>query len=193
MNLPARLAILLLAAWAATLPRDAAAATTKHVHSDAAGGDFIITCDAGPITADYTAKTESGIPLTDPYAVERGADKGLVRLMSEGGRRAMRYVVPHARIRAIVRVKADQTIPDWADLIFTRTGLTLVHTATANAGIFTDSDVYQLPYGQLPYGQLPYGPAGGIDKAGLKDAPDLLRMLDLGLQVYDPRKVACQP
>jgi hypothetical protein len=87
-----------------------AAAVTKHVHSDAADSDFIVSCDSGPIAADYAAETASGVPLTDPYAVQRGADKGLISLMSQGGVRARRYIIPHHLIRAIVRVQYDQDL-----------------------------------------------------------------------------------
>jgi hypothetical protein len=127
--------------------QDASAAiVTKHVHSDAADSDFIVSCDSGPIAADYAAETASGVPLTDPYAVQRGADKGLIRLMSQGGVRAKRYIIPHHLIRAIVRVQYDELIPDRVDLVFTMTDLMLIYTWTSNAGVFTTRDIYQLPY-----------------------------------------------
>ena len=164
------------------VPLDASAAIiTKPVHSDGAGGDFIITCDAGPITADYAAESASDLPLTDPYAVQRGADKGLVRLMNEGGRRTKRYIIPHDLIRAIVRVKLDADILDRVDLVFTTTDLMLIHTSAAGAGIFTGSDVYQLPY----------SPVRGVDRKPLQNNQDLLQALDFGLSFYQPVAAKC--
>jgi hypothetical protein len=156
-----------------------AAAIAKRVHGD--GGDFVVACDAGPFTADYAAETASGVPLASRYAVERGADKGLVRLMARGGRRVQKYEIPRAVIRALVRVKLDADIPDRADLVFTTKGLTLVHTATADGGIFTDSDVYQLPYSQ----------DGGVDDSPDRLSRDLREMLRLGLSVYDIHAAKC--
>lgn len=151
---------------------------TKRIHGD--GGDFVIACDAGPFAADYVAETASGVPPTSAYAIERGADKGLVRLMAEG-RRVKRYEIPRRLIRAIVRVKRDANIPDRADLVFTRKSLTLVHTSTADGGIFTDSDVYQLSYSR----------DGGVDDSPLRRSRDLHDMLRLGLSVYDTHGAKC--
>jgi hypothetical protein len=76
----------------------------------ASNGDaFIISCDAGPFPADYKAETASSVPLTDRYAIERRAGKGLVRLMAEGGPRVRQYKVPHNLIQAIVSVSATPT------------------------------------------------------------------------------------
>jgi hypothetical protein len=164
------------------LLQDASAeVVTKHVHSDAADSDFIVSCDAGPIAADYAAGTAAGVPLTGPYAVQRGADKGLISLMGQAGVHARRYIIPHHLIRAIVRVEYDQVIPDRVDLVFTAKDLMLVHTSTSNAGIFTTSDVYRLPYDGN----------GSVDRKPLQQNEDLLRMLDLGLSVYQPLKAKC--
>jgi hypothetical protein len=162
------------------LAQDASAGPiTKRVHGD--GGDFITACDGGPFTADYAAETASGVPLTSPYAILRDADKGLVRLMAEGGRRVKKYEIPRTLIRAIVRVKRVAGIPDRADLVFTTKGLTLVDTYTANGGIFIDSDVYQLPYRR----------DGGVDDGPFRRSPDLRDMLRVGLSVYDAREAKC--
>jgi hypothetical protein len=146
-----------------------------RVHSDALRADLVVSCTPGPVSSDYTAETASGVALTDPYAVARGADKGLVRLMDQGGRRTKRYVVPHDRIRAIVRVKYDGTLPDWADLVFTPSDLIVVRTSTANAGIFTGSDVYQLPFTD-------HQP----DLRALQQHQEVLQMTRLGLSVCRP-------
>jgi hypothetical protein len=181
MSRPLLLATLVLAF--SFVLRDAyAAVMTKRVHSDAAGGDFVVSCDSGPIKADYAPETEAGVPPTDPYAAERGANEGLVRLMSQGGRRTKRYVIPHHLIRAIVRVSFDAVALDRVDLVFTKGDLALVHTATADAGIFTESDVYRLPYSRV----------GGVDRKPLQQNEDLLQMLDLGLSSYQPGKGGCQ-
>jgi len=153
---------------------------TKRLHGD--GGDYTVACDTGPFAADYVAETASGVPLTSAYAVARDADKGLVRLMAEGGRRVKEYQIPHGLIRALIRVKRDADIPDRADLVFTVRGLILVETSTANAGIFTDSDVYQLPIGR----------DGKVQDGSLRGVPDDLReMLRLGLSAYDIRAARC--
>jgi hypothetical protein len=172
----------LLASSLGIARQDASAAViTKHVHSDAADSDFIISCESGPVTADYAAETASGVPLTDPYAVQRGADKGLIHLMSQGGVPAKRYIIPHHLIRAIVTVQYDQLIPDRVDLVFTTQDLRLIHTSTGGAGIFTTSDVYQLPYDG----------SGSVDRKPLQQNEDLLQMLDLGLSFYQPLKDKC--
>jgi hypothetical protein len=168
--------------FAVALLQDASATPiTKRVHRD--GGDFIGTCDAGPFVADYRAETASGVPLTSAYAIERGADLGLVRLMAEGGRRVKEYEIPRNLIRAIVRVKLDADIPSWVDLVFTEKRLTLVYTTTANAGIFTDSEVYQLPYNRN----------GGVDDGPLRRDQDLRDMLRLGLSAYHIPEAKCSP
>jgi hypothetical protein len=158
-----------------------AAVVTKHVYGDAADSDFIVSCDSGPIAADYAAETASGVPPTDPYAVQRGADKGLISLMSQGGVRAKRYIIPHDLIRAIVRVQYDQVIPDRVDLVFTTKDLMLIHTSTGNAGVFTTSDVYQLAYDGT----------GRVDRKPLQQNEDLLQVLDLGLSFYRPLNAKC--
>ncbi len=174
--------VLVLALQAIVLPQDgAAAAITKRVHSDRTGEDFLVSCDAGPIDADYVAETSSGVKLTDPYAVARGADKGLVMIMSQGGKRAKRYIIPHRLISAIVRIQYDQDLLDRVDLVFTTGAVMLIHTSTANAGIFTISGVYEMPYGH----------SGKLDRKTLQGQQDLPQILDLGLSLYQPAKAEC--
>jgi hypothetical protein len=157
-----------------------AAVVETRVHGDA-GDDYIVSCDAGPFTADYAAETASGESPESPYAVARGADKGLVRLMSRGGTPTQHYIVPRGDIRAIVKVRVDSVILDRADLVFTAPHLILIHTATADAGVFTSSDVYELPYR-----------AGGhADTAAVRSNRDLLQMLNLGLSAYRSRGNIC--
>jgi hypothetical protein len=171
MNAMRRLALCLLFLGAATpvLARD--------VHTG--DGDFRITCTAGPPKSDYVAETQAGVALTDPYAVTRGLDKGLVRLMDQGGRRVTRYAVPRNTIRAILRVALDSEMPDRLDLLFTAAHVIAVHTQAGNAGIFTGSDVYTL----------------ATSKAGLDKAPldgNLKARAALGLNTFPPGR-GCVP
>lgn len=140
--------------------------------------DLIVTCDQAPIASDYAAESASSIPLTDPCTVQRNADKGLVTLMSEGRRRVKSFIIQREAIKAIVSVKSSDI--DRADLVFTQDHLTLVHTTTANGGIFTVSDVYELPYR-----------AHGADEALIKSDPDLTKQVEIGLRVYDRAKGRC--
>jgi hypothetical protein len=170
------LAITVLASGQST-----AAVMTKRVKSDIAGIDLIISCDVGPIAKDYVAQTASGVPLTDPYALARGADKGLVTLMNEGRRQAQHYVIPHENIRAIVRVIYAMDVLERADLVFTPAKLILIETSQRSAGIFIGSDVYELPLNQ----------SGEVDKTLVKANPDLMRLLDVGLAAYQPGAGIC--
>ena len=147
---------------------------TKRVASDIKGIDLIISCDRRPMTGDYAAESDSGLPDTAPYVVARGADKGQIHLMSENGRRTKRYIVPRAGICNIVRVKYDMDVLDYVDLVFTGKKLILVHTSTANAGIFAYSDFYELPYSKYDL----------VDRKLLAHDKQLMRMLDLGLSFY---------
>jgi hypothetical protein len=139
--------------------------------SDQPDVQLIVFCDRALIRKDYTAETQSGVPLTEPYAVTRGADKGLVHLMNQGGRQIRRYVIPRRLMRGIVTIKYDAIEADRADLIFTKAGLTLVHTYATNAGIFTASDVFQLSERR----------PGVWDEALLKGDEQLLTLLHAGL------------
>jgi hypothetical protein len=157
------------------------AGAAPRAHRAAADADFLVGCVAAPIAADYRAQTASSVSLADRYAVARGADRGLVHLMNHGGRATQQYVIPRAGIRAIVRVKFDTDVLDRADAVFTAGKLVLIHTSTANAGIFTDSDVYELPATQ----------AGQIDRTALGGNRDLSTMLDVALASYDPAHGKC--
>lgn len=141
---------------------------------------LMVSCTARP-KADYHAKTAAGVPLTSAYAIERGANRGLVTLIDRGRRRVKAFTMPHARIRAVVRVRYDQTLPEWADFVFTAKRLELVHTTTANAGIFTTSEVYDLPLG-----------SDGRPKAeAAKGDADVQPLLRIGLAAFDPLAERC--
>jgi len=151
---------------------------TERQPSDIEGVDWVASYEAGPLPVAYRAETACGLPLDDPYAIERGADKGLVFLEAQHGRRVRQYTVPGARIRAIVHVEYDMAVLDRADLVFTdrpRENLILVHTTAENTGIFTSSDIYPLAYRD---GKV-------IDAHHLVGDPALVKMVAIGVSLYD--------
>lgn len=91
-------------------------------------------------TVDYQAEVYSGVPLDDPYARERGLDKGLVKMIFDKQRRPA-FRVAHERIKKRVRFTGEGP-RDHVDVIDTEDGFVVVETTTSNAGIFTSSDVY---------------------------------------------------
>ena len=150
---------------------------TKRYPSDIQGIDLVLSYDNAPVTTDYEAESRSSLPPTDPYVIVRGLDQGLVRLVNEHGRQARRYTVPRDQVRAILRIKHDVEVLDRVDLVFTRTNLVLIHTTTANAGMFTVSDVYELPFIARH----------DVDRRLLTGKPALLKILDIGL-AFDKEK-----
>jgi hypothetical protein len=145
----------------ATLPTCAAsgrapALMSKRVPSDRAGVDFIVSHDPAWGCSGYSAATFSAIPLTGTYALERGADKGLIQLVLENNRQVTEYVIPAEAIQAIVRVQYAAEPLDLTDVVFTADKLIMVHTLTANAGMFIISEVYELPTraGEAAYAEL---------------------------------------
>ena len=92
---------------------------------------------------DYQAEVYSGVPLDDPYAKERGVDKGLVLMVFEKQRK---LAVRVARETIKKRVRFSGEGPrDHVDVIDTDDGFVVVETTTSNAGIFTSSAVYVFP------------------------------------------------
>lgn len=89
---------------------------------------------------DYQAEVYSGVPLEDPYARERGLDKGLVRMVFEKQRK-LAFRIAHERIKKRVRFTGEGP-RDHVDVIDTEDGFVVVETTTSSAGIFTSSDVY---------------------------------------------------
>jgi hypothetical protein len=154
---------------------------TRRIPSDITGVALAISCQPSPIAIDYEAETGSSIPLTDPYARARGADKGLITLKSEGDKRAKHYVIPRRSIQTLVRMTYDMDGLDRVDLVFTKARLVLIHTTGANAGIFTVSDIYEIPY----------MPDGRADRTALKDDEQLLHLLDVGLSFSQPNNGGC--
>jgi hypothetical protein len=153
----------------------------KRLPSDIAGVDLVVSCDSHSTDLDYLAQTASGVPLDDPYAIARGANQGLVNLMNLGGKQARSYIVPHALIRAVVRIEYKMDVLDRVDLILWSSRMTLVHTFETNAGLFIVSDVYELPYDGR----------GKPDEQILSRHRRLLRLLDLGLSFYRSSQGKC--
>jgi hypothetical protein len=73
------------------------------------------------------------------------------------------------------------TVLDRVDLVFIPGEVILVHTSTSNAGIFTSSDVFELPR----------RPGVGVDRAPLEGDRERSRLLELGLPFYHSRTGAC--
>ena len=60
---------------------------------------------------------------------------------------------------------------DRVDLVFTRMHLILVHTTSSNAGMFSGSDIYEMPL----IGE------HAVDRRLLTGKPALTKILDIGL------------
>ena len=159
-------------------PTPAYAEVTRQVSDPISGDRITVNCRTAPFTADYMVEATSGVPLGGPYGVERGADKGLIRLMNEGGRRVRRYIIGRRRLRGVVRLKLG--VSDHIDLVFTSARIVLVHSAIADGGIFTTSDVYPLAYRN-----------GGVDSRPLHGNSDLRPLLTLGLAGFDRGSGRC--
>lgn len=149
------LAVLLLIAYSFTqsknlgtleLANEQPSPIVSRIPSDVEGIDFIITYDQKVASQDYVAEVFSSVPLTDTYAVERKVDRGLVFLVFEDMRQVEEYVIPYENISTVVKIRYDMDVYDRTDVVFTRENVVMVHTSTSNAGIFTSSYVYVLPY-----------------------------------------------
>lgn len=121
------------------------------IPSDIEGIDLIITCDPEAANRDYVTETFSSIPLTDTYALERGVDRGLVFLVYEDMRQIEEFVIPHEEISSVVQIRYDMDVYDRTDVVFTQEKLVMVHSSTSNAGMFTRSDVFVLPYPEMGF------------------------------------------
>ena len=128
------------------LASDQSVPTVFRIPSDKEGIDYVINCDQEFANQDYAAEVFSSVPLTGTYAVERGVDEGLVFLVFEYNRQVEEYVIPHEDISAVIQIRYDMDVYDRTDVVFTQENVVMVHTTTSNAGIFTRSDVYILPY-----------------------------------------------
>jgi len=93
---------------------------------------------------DYTAEHESSISVTDKYATDRDVDKGQIHFPCNK-KRLHDYKISKEKIVNIISLKYDMTVYDKTDYVFTKDTIFEIHTSTANAGIFTDSDIKFIP------------------------------------------------
>jgi len=93
---------------------------------------------------DYIAAHESGVPVTGKYAKDREVDKGQIHFPCKN-KRLQDYKISKERIINIISIKYDMDVYDKTDYVFTQDTIFEVHTSTANAGIFTDSDIKFIP------------------------------------------------
>jgi len=95
------------------------------------------------------AETESGVPLDDPYAIERDAHKGLVHLHCVEGagadQRTRAWSAEAGSFQKLISMRYDMHVLDRWDVLVSNTRLRFVHTTAASAGVFVTSDVYDLP------------------------------------------------
>ncbi len=121
---------------------------------------FLLLCLAAPATAaaqegcgewsilreeappSYTAGVWAGMPLADPYAVERGFDTGLVRMVGTRAR-AEAFTLDSGVLR-VLRVRGSCTTDDAVDVVVTAEAVFVVHVYGVNAGIFGLADVYRV-------------------------------------------------
>jgi len=112
----------------------------------------VVVVSAQKATADYEAETYSGVPLDGAYAKARGVGKGLVWMAFEKQRRGA-FRIAKEKVKRIVHLAADDVAPVMIvraattartkiDVVDTADGIVAIETVTANAGIFTTSDVY---------------------------------------------------
>ena len=107
---------------------------------------LIIRYDPIQSRRDYEAPAYCSLPDTDPYVIARGADKGLVRVVTENNKQLKKFIVPKEKIRAVVDVYFDKCIVEDYHFVFTEDKIILIHRSNSNAGIFSGCDIYELPY-----------------------------------------------
>lgn len=119
----------------------------RRMPSDVPGVDIVVTTQAA--SGAYVAHTESGVPLTHPYAIERDAHKGLVHLHCVEGagadQRVHEWSAKPGSFEKVISMRYDMDVLDRWDVLVSDTRLRFVHTTVANAGVFVTSDVYELP------------------------------------------------
>jgi hypothetical protein len=102
-------------------------------------------CDAWSILVEdepsrYVAGVWAGVPLDDPYAVERGVGGGLIHRMESGAHEAAFTVEDVTRI---VRARSACTTVDAIDIVVTEEEIFVVHVYGVDAGTFGMADVYR--------------------------------------------------
>lgn len=155
-------AVLLDAGASAAAPRRARKAQPRPQRAPSAAPapaprrTLVLVEAVDKVATDYQAEIYSGVGLDDPYAKDRGLEKGLVLMVFEKQRRAA-FRVPHEKIKKLVRLVAEDGAPVMLvkaaaspartkiDVLETDTGWVAIETATTNGGIFTTSAVYVFP------------------------------------------------
>lgn len=117
-----------------------------RVPSDIEGIELIVSYDPLSVLQDYKVEVSSSISESDSYSTERGVDNGLIFLVNEDIRQVEEYIIPQEDLVAIIHVIYDMDVFDKTDVILTAKNVVIVHTTISNAGIFTRSDVYVLPF-----------------------------------------------
>lgn len=102
-------------------------------------------CDAWSILVEdepsrYVAGVWAGVPLDDPYAVERGVGGGLIHRMESGAHETAFTVDDVTRV---VRARSACTTVDAIDIVVTETEIFVVHVYGVDAGVFGMADVYR--------------------------------------------------
>ena len=103
-------------------------------------GEWSILREEAP--PSYTAGVWAGMPLADAYAVERGLDVGLVRMVPT--RTRVESFTLGAGVLRVLRVRGNCTTDDAVDVVVTEEAVFIVHIYGVNAGIFGLADVYRV-------------------------------------------------
>jgi hypothetical protein len=90
----------------------------------------------------YTAGVWAGMPLADAYAVERGFEGGLVRMV--GTRARVESFTLESGVLRVLRVRGSCTTDDAVDVVVTDDAVFVVHIYGVDAGIFGLADVYRV-------------------------------------------------
>ncbi|MHC4462537.1 MAG: hypothetical protein ACYS6W_02405 [Planctomycetota bacterium] len=110
------------------------------------GQILIIRYDPIQSKRDYKAPAYCSLPDTDPYVTVRGADKGLVRVVTDNNKQLKEYIVPKEKLRAVVDVYFGKVLVEDYHFVFTDDKIVLIYRSNSNAGIFSGCDIYELPY-----------------------------------------------
>ena len=121
----------------AAIIRDTVPSTEKDLN-------IVISYEDAPMQQDYVAEHESGVDEKSEYAKWRGVDKGQIHFPCNG-KRLHEFSIPKNRITCLIVVKYNMTVLDRTDYVFTTDSIFEIHTTTADAGVFTDSDIEALP------------------------------------------------
>jgi hypothetical protein len=110
------------------------------------GETLIIRYDPMLSKRDYKAPAYCSLPDTDPYVTVRGADKGLVRVVTDNNKQLKEYIIPKEKLRAVVDVYFGRNVVEDYHFVFTDDKIVMIYRSNSNAGIFSGCDIYELPY-----------------------------------------------